>query len=226
VTRVIFRDDDWLAVEKPSGVPTTAPPSAGVKSLVDLVRAGAGEGSEVVHPLSRLDVEVTGVVLFARTRAAIERARVAREAGRYERRYVALLVGAPEPPSGEWNWSIEVDRRDRRRRKVGEGSDAVTARTRYTTRAVANGCARVEMDLETGRTHQIRVHAQRAGCPVLGDRAYGGPRHVTLGDGTVITARRVMLHALWVEVPGTTRVVECEPPEDFEGVWRALARDT
>jgi 23S rRNA-/tRNA-specific pseudouridylate synthase len=216
--RVLFRDADWLAVEKPSGIPTTAPPSAGVTSLVDRVRAL--DGTSLAHPLSRLDVEVTGVVLFASTAEALARARAEREAGRYRRRYLALLAATPDPPCGEWIWAIDVDPRDRRLRRAGDAGQP--ARTRYAVSAVALGRARVEFDLDTGRTHQIRVHAKKAGCPVLGDRAYGGPRHLTLNDGGVITARRLMLHALRVVVPGSHRAVECAPPADFEAVWSAL----
>jgi hypothetical protein len=57
---------------------------------------------------------------------------------------------------------------------------------------------------------------------VVGDRAYGGPRHVTLDDGAVVTARRVMLHARRVGVPDERRAVECAPADDLAAVFRAL----
>jgi 23S rRNA-/tRNA-specific pseudouridylate synthase len=217
---VLWRDADWFAVLKPAGVPTTAPPTAGVRSLVDLVREAHAPDATHLHPLSRLDVEVTGVVLMALSPRAIEAGRRARAQGRYQRRYVALLACAPTPERGEWTWPVGIDPHDPKRRVAGGGRDPQAARTAYATLGRA-AVAWVAFDLETGRTHQIRVHAQRAGCPVVGDRAYGGPRHVTLPDGGVVTARRVMLHAARVVVPGTARALEAPPPEDFLGVWRA-----
>lgn len=217
---VLWKDRHWLAVTKPSGIPTTAPAAAGVQSLVDRVRQELSPDTQHCHPLSRLDVEVTGVVLFALTHKAIEAAQHARQTGRYHRRYVALLATAPEPPYGTWTWSIGIDPRDPRKRLAGGGRDSRPAMTDYVTLARAGPIARVAMDLSTGRTHQIRVHAQRAGCPVVGDRLYGGPRHITLADGTVVTARRVMLHAMQVQVPGSELVIEASPPADFEEIWR------
>jgi 23S rRNA pseudouridine1911/1915/1917 synthase len=216
---VLFRQGGWVAVEKPSGLPTTAPDSAGVRSLVDRVREELAPTAPYVHPLSRLDVEVTGVVLFALSHEALEAARKARERGRYFRRYAALLARAPERAEGAWEWTVGVDPRDPRHRVAGGGRDPQPALTRYRTVAVVEAAACVTFELKTGRTHQIRVHAQRAGCPVLGDRSYGGPRHVTLPDGAVLTARRVMLHAARVRVPGTAREIASALPEDFARLW-------
>lgn len=219
---VLYRNGDWLAVEKPSGTPTTAPDRAGVVSLVDRVRRELVRDDTVQpHPLSRLDAGVTGVVLFALTARARQLAVEARSRGTYARRYVGLLATAPEPPEGAWSWTIGVDPHDRTLRVAGPGRDPVPALTRYRVLARAGDLARVQFDLDTGRTHQIRVHAAHAGCAVLGDRAYGGPRHVTLLDGTVCTARRVMLHAWAVRIPRSDRWIEAPFPDDWLTFWRA-----
>jgi 23S rRNA pseudouridine1911/1915/1917 synthase len=216
---VHFRDADWLAVEKPSGIPTTAPDSALVESLVDRVRKQLAPDTKHLHPLSRLDVEVTGVVLFALTPRAIQAATRTREIGRYRRRYLSLLSLPPSPLLGTWEWPIGVDRSNPKLRTTRTmGKDIQSARTRYTTLGVA-GIAWVGMELETGRTHQIRVHAARAGCPVVGDRSYGGPRHWVQSDGTVTTARRVMLHAHRVWIPERNESIESTVPEDFASIW-------
>jgi 23S rRNA pseudouridine1911/1915/1917 synthase len=220
---VLHRDADWLAVRKPSGIPTTAPAAANVISLVDRVRTDIVRDETVVpHPLSRLDVEVTGVVLFALTERARQRAVDARAAGRYERRYVAIASSIPDPAVGVWSWTVGIDPRDRTRRVAGGGRDPVPARTRYASIETAAGIALVQIDLETGRTHQIRVHMQKAGCPVVGDRAYGGPRHITLHDGSVVTARRVMLHASGVRIPNTAQWIEAAFDDDWNRFWTAI----
>ncbi|MEI8255344.1 MAG: RluA family pseudouridine synthase [Deltaproteobacteria bacterium] len=220
---VLHRNADWLAVEKPSGTPTTAPERARVVSLVDRVRREIVRDDTVQpHPLSRLDVDVTGVVLFALTARARQLAVEARAGGTYARRYVGLVAHAPEPPEGVWTWTIGVDPRDRTLRVADGGRDPVPALTRYRVIERAGDLAMVQFDLETGRTHQIRVHAAHSGCPVLGDRTYGGPRHVTLPDGTVCTARRVMLHARAVRIPKSDRWIEAPFPPDWVNFWRAV----
>jgi 23S rRNA pseudouridine955/2504/2580 synthase/23S rRNA pseudouridine1911/1915/1917 synthase len=82
--------------------------------------------------------------------------------------------------------------------------------------------ALVQFELATGRTHQIRVHAAKAGCPVLGDRTYGGARHLTLNRGAVVTARRVMLHAQSVQIPGRPQWIEAPFEDDWLALWSSL----
>ena len=217
---IIHRDQDWLAVHKPSGIPTTAPASAKVTSLVDRVRTEIlGDETITPHPLSRLDVEVTGIVLFALSTRARGRAIEAREKGKYARRYVAITSATPSPGEGTWNWTIGVDPRDRTKRVAASGIDPVAATTHYAVLETAAPLALVQLDLETGRTHQIRVHAAKAGCAIVGDRSYGGPRHVTRDDGSVITARRVMLHARAVKIPMSHKWLEAAFDEDWVAFW-------
>jgi len=216
--RVLFENSEWIAVEKPSGMPTTAPREAPVVSLTERVVREHSRGGERPHPLSRLDVEVTGVVLFARTRRARELAVRERTGGRYVRRYAGLSRIAPRPGEGVWTWAIGTDPRDRKRRRADAGEGQQAARTRYVVLA-SGTIAWVRFDLDTGRTHQVRVHAARAGCALLGDRAYGGERHVVLDDGTVATAQRVMLHARAVRIPGTDEYVVAAYPDDWSEVW-------
>jgi hypothetical protein len=78
---------------------------------------------------------------------------------------------------------------------------------------------------ETGRTHQIRVHASDAGCPLVGDTVYGGSARIVAQSGAVSAVDRIALHAAWVEIPSADdRVfrVEAAIPEDLEAIWSAF----
>jgi 23S rRNA-/tRNA-specific pseudouridylate synthase len=227
--RVLYRDAHLLALHKPAGLATTAP--SGGPCLVEVARALDPEALRL-HPSSRLDTETTGVVIFARTRSATRGLLAARRAGAYERIYIALLARVPEPPEGVWDRSIEREPRDPRRRRpgppdaVGGRWDAKPATTEYAlSEQTEQGCV-LHVRPRTGRTHQIRVHAAAAGCPLLGDVYYGGARRCTLPDGRVATARRVMLHCARVTIPhpveGRTLSLSSPAPDDLRGLWSSL----
>ncbi len=212
---------------KPSGLATTAPDGGDC-----LTRRLEGQIGGPLHPTSRLDAEVTGLVTFARTKRAIVALRDARRAGRYHREYLALAVGAPEGAEGEWGWSIAIDPRDRRLRIAVEpgarGDRVQVARTVYRLREATAVGAALALFPQTGRTHQLRVHAARAGLPLLGDARYGGPKRVTLEDGRVIRAPRVMLHCLRLVIPdaqGGELTLVAPPPGDLAALWEALGGD-
>lgn len=179
--RVLYEDAHGLCVDKPPRPFTT--PAAGQRApaLFNAVRRLKLRATHH-HPLSRLDADVTGVVLFALTAEAVALAEPERAAGRYERSYVGLVTPAPTPAEGAWTWPVAVDHRDPRKRTAGAGADPQRAETRYVVEEMAG-------------EHQIRVHARAAGTPLLGDGAYGGAKGVVLDDGAVVAAGRVMLHA-------------------------------
>ena len=177
--RVILREDDLVAVDKPAGMPTIADHGGAAHALVAATARALGIDPARLHPTSRLDRGVSGVVVFALTKAAAERLARARGEGAYERRYVAIAASAPAPASGTWDAPIGRAR-DPRLRTV-RGRDPIAAATRYGVCAHApGGAAMLAVAPVTGRTHQIRVHASHAGAPLLGDRDYGGPARVTL----------------------------------------------
>lgn len=216
--RVIHRDARWLAVEKPSGITTT--PLKGGPSLVELVRETLAPQGDALHPLSRLDFDVTGVVLFALTRDATRLAADEKRAGRYRRVYHALVSPPPADERARWSWPIGVDPRNAHRRAVG-GRDPEPAESAVFVKARRGEVAWLALEPRTGRTHQLRVHCAHAGSPVLGDRTYGGARRITLPDGAVLGAPRVMLHCAEVSVQGGPSV-SSPWPEDFNAVWSAL----
>jgi 23S rRNA pseudouridine1911/1915/1917 synthase len=220
--KVLYRDEHFTVVEKPSGLATTSPDGADclARRVEKLERS-----SEVVHASSRLDAEVSGLVTFARTRVAIEALSRARAEKKYERLYFALTTTQLEPPEGDWDASIAIDPRDRRKRiATAVGSkEAKQASTHYRTAHVAGRFGLLHLFPGTGRTHQLRVHAAHAGAPLFGDVHYGGERRVSLDDGRVVSAKRVMLHCAKVSLPpmlgGAARVFVCPVPEDLATLW-------
>ncbi len=229
---VLHRDEDLLAVNKPSGLPTTSPDDG--DCLAKRVRA-MDPGAERCHPSSRLDVDVTGVVVFARTSRGIDLVLRAREEHRYARRYVALAhaprADAETLPDASiaWRWGIAIDPRDPRLRRALEpgqtGERAQEAHTR--ARVLARSASAVSLLLEpvTGRTHQLRVHAARAGMPLLGDTAYGGARRIVSSEGRVAMCPRVALHCVCVVLPqpsGSALTLHAPWPRDLVSVTDEL----
>lgn len=219
---VLFRNDHWLVLDKPAGMATTAPAPDGVPVLVDAAKRICAKAKHH-HPLSRLDVEVTGAVAFALTDTALQRAEQGRALGRYTRRYEGLALGTLAQATGVWDTAIGVDPRNPRRRTTGpRAKEAQTAETRFEVLRRADGALWLGLTPRTGRTHQLRVHAAAAGVPLLGDGAYGGARRVVGADGTVTEVPRVMLHLAWVALDDSFDRVDSPLPADFRAVWSAL----
>jgi RluA family pseudouridine synthase len=223
---VLHRDALFLVLNKPSGLATTSPAAAS-PTLVEAARALDPQAPRL-HPSSRLDAEVSGVVIFARTREATEHLLAARRDGTYQRAYVALAAVAPEPRQGQWRAAIGIDPRDRRKRTAvaDAAAGARASCTHYRTLSQQKACALLWLEPQTGRTHQLRVHAAHAGVPLLGDRHYGGAMRVVLADGRVLSVRRTMLHCMRVRVPdprgGDALCFEAPPPSEFAALWAAL----
>jgi RluA family pseudouridine synthase len=124
-----------------------------------------------VHPVHRIDRDTSGLVLFARTGHAHHRLDVQLRAGKIRREYLALVYGVMADDHGTIDAPIARNPRNPSLRAVREGGEAALTRYEVVERFAAATLVRLE--LETGRTHQIRVHMQHAGHPVLGDRQYG-----------------------------------------------------
>jgi len=219
---LLLDEDGLVAADKPADVTTIPGHDAASESLLATVARTLGVHPLTLHPTSRLDRGVSGVVLFARTPGAAERLSAARERGEYTRRYVAIAASPPAPPSGEWTASIGKAA-DPKHRAVA-GRDAVAALSRYATVASAGAWTLLALEPVTGRTHQLRVHAAHAGAPLLGDRVYGGPSRATRPSGSVLSFGRIALHAARVRVPrddGTALEVSSPVPTVLREWWRA-----
>jgi 23S rRNA-/tRNA-specific pseudouridylate synthase len=222
---IVYRDSDLLVLNKPSGLPTTSPD--GERCLTSCARE-LDPDAERLHASSRLDADVTGLVTFARTTRAIAALTAARAAGSYRRFYLGLASQLPDAISGEWRWAIARDPREPRRRIAlpEHTAKADHAHTLYTVLGKLEPGALLSMRPQTGRTHQLRVHAARAGVALFGDKHYGGPIQLVQSNGRVLRAARVMLHCARLELPGIASqaelVVEAPLPSDMRDLFAAL----
>jgi len=176
----VVHEDRWLVViDKPPGLVVHPAPGheAGtlVNALLAHVRDLRGIGGElrpgIVH---RIDKDTSGLLVIAKDDATMAALGAAFKRHDIERIYDALVVGRPPGPGGRIDTLHGRDPRDRKKFsiRVKTGRRAVTG-WRVVERFA--GAARVECQLETGRTHQVRVHMAALGCPLLGDRTYGRP---------------------------------------------------
>jgi 23S rRNA pseudouridine1911/1915/1917 synthase len=222
---ILFDDRDIVVVNKPAGMvvhPAAGNPSGTlVNALLHHVKDLSGIGGElrpgIVH---RLDKGTSGLLLVARSQPAYD-ALVAMLAARgVERRYHALVWGAVDSPTGMVDAPLGRSARDRTRMAVTlAGKDA---RTRYeVVRGFRDPVTVTELrcELETGRTHQIRVHMASIGHPVVGDERYGGRR-------TSLPSPRPWLHAehLALEHPvtGEPLAFDSPLPDDLAAVLATL----
>jgi 23S rRNA pseudouridine1911/1915/1917 synthase len=174
--RVAFEDEHLLVVEKPAGV--VVHPGAGNPTgtlAAELVRHGAAGGPEdrpgIVH---RLDRDTSGLLVVARGEDAHRRLQRLVRRRELEREYAALVRGRPRSWSGRIDAPLGRDRHDPTRQSI-ETATPRAAVTHFTVAELLPRYALLSVRLETGRTHQIRVHLAAIELPVVGDRTYGVP---------------------------------------------------
>ena len=224
---IAYVDNHVVVVRKPAGVSTVPFDDSERGTLDELVRAllsrTAGERKQgTLGVVQRLDKETTGLLVFARTLAAKRSLAQQFREHTVHRRYLAIAHGDVKATTFES--SLVADRGDGLRgstRKKGEGPRAVT-HVEPVTRL--RGATLVSCRLETGRTHQIRIHLSEAGHLLVGERVY-----VRNFSGARIEAPRIMLHAaeLGFVHPESGRDVRFEEPlpDDFARVLSDLSQD-
>lgn len=216
---VLFEREGVIACVKPAGLPTVPDHAGAAHSLVALVEKQTGRKN--LRVTSRLDREVSGVVMFAIDEAAEARLRDARGAGTYARRYVAIAAGrGAARDAGEW--TAPIGRAKNPLLREVDGLEAKESRTRWRVAGVTTDALLLAVDPETGRTHQIRVHSAHAGWPLLGDRDYG-PGKLTLASGAIVAPSRIALHAARVSV--LDLVAEAPVPPELRALWKQLGGD-
>jgi 23S rRNA pseudouridine1911/1915/1917 synthase len=213
---IAYEDEHLLVVDKPAGIVVHPAPGHSTGTLVHglLGRLGGGEEQRpgIVH---RLDRDTSGLLVVARTEDAYRGLRnLVRRRG-LERRYKALVRGTPQSWRGRIEAPIGRDRHEPTRMSLDTDTprDAVT---HFEVERLLDGHALLDVRLETGRTHQIRVHLAAIGLPVVGDRVYG-VRDPDLSRQFLHAWRLAFTHP----VTGETVEVESPLPPDLQA---ALAR--
>lgn len=220
---ILYQDAHLAVVDKPAGM--VVHPAAGnpqgtlVNALLHHLDGLSGIGGTIrpgiVH---RLDKDTSGLLLVAkddRTHLALSEALKARTV---HKTYLAVAQGRIKAEEGVIEAPIARHPSDRKRMAVVQGGRF--ARTEYRVRAELRGATLLEVDLITGRTHQIRVHLAHIGHPLLGDPIYGGRK-------PAVTAPRLMLHAWRIAfehpITGLPMRFEAPPPDDFSQAVQRLS---
>jgi len=235
--RVIYEDDDLLVVDKPAGMATHPAPGSERGTLVNallarggsLPSAGAPLRSGIVH---RLDKDTSGLLVVAKSERAMRALSAAIAAHGIEREYDAVVWGEPETPAAKIDAPLARDPAARVKFSVQhEGRRAVThfrtietyplEQTRSPDRADKRA-ALLRLSLETGRTHQIRVHCAAIGHPIVGDPVYAvGYPDLGMHRQALHAARLRFLHP----VSGAPLSLEAPWPEDFAALVARLRGD-
>jgi 23S rRNA pseudouridine1911/1915/1917 synthase len=221
---ILHRDASVLVVDKPAGLLSVPTPGGAAEATAlghvrDFARRlGRRAYAGAVH---RLDRDTSGALAFALSPEAHSLMREAFRAHRIERRYLALVRGSPADERGTVDKPIRDAHAGGRRGLARAGEPSRPALTRYRVVERLGPASLLELELETGRQHQIRLHLASIGHPVLGDRVYGEGRDP-------VAAARQMLHArlLAFPHPETGRAVRVESPlpRDFAALLARLRR--
>lgn len=219
---VLWDGGDFFAVAKPAG--TLVIPGRGEghgPALREILEAEQKRKIWVVH---RLDLDTTGVLLFARTAQAHRALSMAFEQGRIRKVYQAIVAGTLEEPE-QVELALAPARSGRMRPVKGGEAGKPALTVVRPLEALGGGTATwVEAEPLTGRTHQIRVHLAAIGHPLLVDPQYGRSKPFPEGEQAVL--RRTPLHAVSIEVPRLERIaparIDCPLPEDMEAALRLL----
>jgi len=214
---VAYEDDFCLVVNKPAGMsihPAEAGQRGTLASAVAYYYASTGQACAIRH-IHRLDQDTTGAVLYAKNEWAHVLLDEAMREKRIDRTYAALAQGVFRAKRGTIDAPIGRDRHHSGKRRVTPGGDA--AITHYRVKQQLKGAALVELELETGRTHQIRVHLSHLGHPLIGDTLYGG---------SAALLKRQALHGQQLTFPHPLTqeqvVVQAEWPQDLRNLLGAL----
>ena len=218
--RVVFEDEHLLVVDKPAGIVTHPSRGHAEGTLVNgLLDHGIAGGEEDLRPgvVHRLDRDTSGLLIVAKRPRAHRRLQAALREREIDRRYTVLVHGA-FPPAMAVDRPIGRDRRNRTRQSVHSDRPR-DARTRFRRREELGRYSLLEARLDTGRTHQIRVHLESVNFPVVGDPVYGRP-------GATLGLDRQFLHAALLSFPHpeTGELIELTSPlpEDLATVLERL----
>jgi 23S rRNA pseudouridine1911/1915/1917 synthase len=222
---VVYEDDHLIVVDKPAGVVVHPAPGHPSGTLVEALQGRAAGGDEPWRPgiVHRLDRDTSGLLIVAKddtTHRALQEMLRRRE---IRREYLALVDSRPDARTGTIDAAIGRDRHDRTAHSTRTDSPR-EARTHFEVERRLPGTTLLRVRLETGRTHQIRVHMAAIGHPVCGDRQYGGG---SCGSRLGLTRQFLHAAALRFTHPTTREPVACESklPVDLLRALEAAARE-
>jgi 23S rRNA pseudouridine1911/1915/1917 synthase len=219
---ILYEDDDVIAVNKPAGMTVHAgagnPRGTLVNALLGRGQA-LSQGGDALRPgiVHRLDKDTSGVILVAKNDNAHAKLAASFRQREVKKTYLALLEGHLTEDHGRIELAIMRDPKRRTRMTTRRSivlSNAREARTDWRTLARIGGTSLVEVQLHTGRTHQIRVHFSALRHPVVGDTLYGAAAHLRIGKITLPPLARNFLHAakLGFTQPSTGAWIELRAP--------------
>jgi 23S rRNA pseudouridine1911/1915/1917 synthase len=212
---IVFEDDMLVVLNKPAGLVVHPGQGHSSGTLVNALLARypdlaalqdeaetSTDRPGIVH---RLDRDTSGLIVVARTPAALNHLRQQFKARTVEKTYLALVFGQPPVPEGVID--VPLGRDPRHRQKIAPRAEGKAARTHYRLLEDFDPYSLLEIGLETGRTHQIRVHLAWLKCPVVGDTVYGRKKNA-------LGLKRQFLHAwkLRFQHPGQDTFLELEAP--------------
>tara|TARA_B100000676_G_scaffold307331_1_gene365523 strand:- start:15571 stop:16659 length:1089 start_codon:yes stop_codon:yes gene_type:complete len=217
---VIHRDDDIIALNKPPGLAVQggSKQSKHLDGLLDGLKFDAPERPKLVH---RLDKDTSGLLLLARSSYAASKLTAAFKNRSIQKTYWALVVGVPDPRAGQINAPISKRGAAGQQKMVVSNLDGPSAVSDFATMDVAGRrVAWLALRPHTGRTHQLRVHCEVLGTPILGDGKYGGEQAFIEG---VPAPRKLHLHARSLEFDhprGGRLYFEAPLPNQLAETWR------
>lgn len=211
---ILWEDEYLLVVNKPAGVSVHPGPDHHEDTLGNFITAHyeAGGAHHLFRPVNRLDRGTSGLMVVAKHSYAQERLRQQLHTGQFRRRYLALCDGIPVPSKGVI--SLPIGRLEGSVLKRTVREDGAAAVTHYEVLQVCGPRTLVRLELETGRTHQIRVHMAHMGCPLTGDFLYGREQTEVIGRTALHSAELEICHP----VTGERLAFRAPLPEDMIGL--------
>ncbi len=231
---VVYEDGDIIVVNKPQGMVVHPAPGHAAGTLVSALLFRCGDSlsgiNGVLRPgiIHRIDKDTSGLICAAKNDRAHVSLSEQLKSHSMRRTYRAILIGGLKDEEGTVDAPLDRSRTDRKKMAVvprGDGRDAIT---HYKVISRLSGFTYAEMKLETGRTHQIRVHMASIGHPVLGDHVYGGgstqfeKRHPALFKGQCLHAAELELTH---PATGERMTFSAPLPENFEKILSLLSTE-
>jgi 23S rRNA pseudouridine955/2504/2580 synthase len=203
---IIFENDDFFAINKPSGLATQG--GSGVKLSVDDFLAKINPEYRLVH---RLDKETSGVLIIAKNRYSASQITKDFREKAIKKQYLALTNGIPDVKIGSIKENLA--KKEMHMKIASEGLESIS---HYKVLQEVEGFALIEIEIETGRMHQIRVHLASLGCKIVGDARYGDVASVLSQE----IKPKMLLHAFKIEYNNTE--IRADLPSYFKNLIKRL----